>query len=197
MIANCPHCGAELGPAEDPEGCLTCRRVRLMTNPDRVVAVLEKAPVPLAYWDVKRLLDKAGSPVQQSSVQVWLSTDWRPCWGGPGIYGLYRHGLLPGVRVLGYAAAVYIHAVEQSLTHDEARFILQYAGYRFQSISIYASLCRAERAGLLKHLDGYWSPTGRSTGPWLGLSHRVDTEAVMERAASQAADALAAFDGEG
>ena len=155
------------------------------------------APTPLAYWDVKRLLDEAGHPVNEGSVQVWLSADIRTCWGGPGIYGLYRHGLLPGVRVLGYAAAVYIHAIEQPLTQEEARFVLQFAGYRFQSSSIHQSLCRAERSGLLTRGWDAWSPTRHSMGPWLGLRHREDTDAVMKRAAVQAFKALAALDSNG
>jgi hypothetical protein len=92
----CPVCSAPLGPAEDPRGCMTCRGVRLWDSQDRIVAMLDAAVGPLAHWDVKRLLESnGGQPVRKGSLMVWLATDPRTCWGGPGIYGLYRHGLLP------------------------------------------------------------------------------------------------------
>lgn len=196
MIGRCRHCRAELGPAEDSAGCLTCRRVRLASNPDRVIAVLESAETPLAHWDVKRLMDQTGRPTNKGSLMVWLSTDARACWGGPGIYGLYRHGLLPGVRDLGAAAAVYIHATERPMTQDEARHVLQQVGYRFQSQTIYLALRRVEEQGLLQRdYAGWWAPTHRSMGPVLGLYHRDDTDAVLKRAAKQATAALAELDG--
>jgi hypothetical protein len=198
MISQCPYCGAELAPTEDPKGCLSCRGASLRTNPDRVVAVLERADVPLAHWDVKRLVDSNGHrPVNRGSLLVWLATDQRACWGGPGIYGLYRHGLLPGVRDLGSAAAVFIHAAETDLSQDEARFVLQHVGYRFQSSSIYLALRRVEEEGLLTRDWGRFSPSRRSMGPVLGIRHRHEVDAVMERAAHQVADALVELDGGG
>jgi hypothetical protein len=196
MIGRCRHCRAELGPAEDPAGCLTCRRVRLASNPDRVVAVLESADTPLAHWDVKRLMDHDGRRTNKASMMVWLSTDPRTCWGGPGIYGLYRHGLLPGIRDLGSAAAVYIHAIDEPMTQDQARQVLQRIGYRFQSTTIYLALRRVEEEGLLQRdYAGWWGPTRRSMGPVLGIHHRDDTDAVLKRAARQATTALAELDG--
>lgn len=192
MIGRCRHCRAELGPFEDPAGCLTCRRIRPASNPDRVIAVLESAGTPLAYWDVKRLLDQGGRRTNNGSLLVWLSTDQRACWGGPGIYGLYRHGLLPRVRDLGTAAAVYIHATGKPMTQGEARHVLQQVGYRFQSTTIYLALRRVAEEGLLeRNVAGWWAPTRRSMGPVLGLYHRDDTESVLQRAARQATAALA------
>ncbi len=192
MTVRCRHCRAELGPFEDRAGCLSCRRVRLTSNPDRVIAVLESAKTPLAYWDVKRLLDQGEPRANTGSLLVWLSTDQRACWGGPGIYGLYRHGVLPRVRDLGTAAAVYIHAIGEPMTQDEARHVLQHVGYRFQSTTIYLALRRAEQEGLLeRNVAGRWAPTRRSMGPVLGLYHRDGTAAVLQRAARQAIAALA------
>jgi hypothetical protein len=196
MTRHCPHCHAELGLSEDPAGCLTCRRVPLVSNPDRVIAILERADTPLAHWDVKRLLDQNGRRTKKGSLMVWLSTDLRACWGGPGIYGLYRHGLLPGVRDLGSAAAVFIHAADEPMTQDEARGILQHVGYRFQSTTIYLALRRVEDEGLLQRdVAGWWGPTRRSMGPVLGLHHREETDAVLHRAARQARRALAELNG--
>ena len=198
MIGHCPRCGAELGPAEDPRGCLTCRGIRPSSNRDRVVAVLETSDVPLAYWDVQRMLAGNGDgPVHEGTLLVWRSADDRTCWGGPGIYGLYRHGLIPGIRDLGAAASVFIHAAETYLSQDEARFVLQHVGYRFQSTSIYLALRRVEDEGLLERKWGRWGPGRRSMGPVMGLRHRVDVDTVIARAARQADDALAAFETEG
>ena len=192
MMTRCPTCKAELGPAEDPAGCLTCQGRRLATNPDRVVAVLEQSDMPLAHWDVKRLLEANGhGPVNKGSLLVWLSQDARPCWGGPGIYGLYRHGLLPTVRDLGSTAAVFVHATEADITQEEINFLLQHVGYRFQSTSMHLALRRAEADGLIRWNHGGWTKTGRSVGPVLGIRRRADVDAVMERATAQARAALA------
>jgi hypothetical protein len=113
---------------------------------------------------------------------VWLASDARTCWGGPGIYGLYRRGLLPGVRDLGAAAAVFIHAADRGVSQDEARFLLQHVGYRFLSTSIYLALRRIEAAGLLRREWGRWIPTRRSMGAVLGLRCREDVAPVLGRA---------------
>lgn len=195
MIGSCPVCSVPLGPAEDSRGCLTCRGAPLWGTQDRIVAVLETANGPLAYWDVKRLLESnGGRSVRKASLMTWLATDARTCWGGPGIYGLYRHGLLPGVRDTGSAAAVFIHAANRAVSQEQARFLLQHVGYRFLSTSIYLALRRAENAGLLSRQWGLWMPTNRSMGPVLRLWRREDVDAVMERAASQAGSALKAWE---
>jgi hypothetical protein len=188
-------CSAPLGPAEDSRGCLTCRGIRLWDSQDRIVAVLEAADSPLAHWDVKRMLESnGGRPVRKGSLMVWLATDPRTCWGGPGIYGLYRHRLLPGLRDMGSAAAVFIHAADVAVSQEQARFLLQHVGYRFLSASIYLALRRVEDAGLLRRQWGLWMPTSRSMGPVLRLRRREDVDAVLERAAEQAGTALKAWE---
>jgi hypothetical protein len=188
-------CSAPLGPAEDSRGCLTCRGIPVWDSRDRIVAVLETANGPLAYWDVKRLLESnGGRPVRKASLMTWLATDSRTCWGGPGIYGLYRHGLLPGVRDTGSTAAVFIHAADVAVSQEQARFLLQHVGYRFLSTSIYLALRRAENTGLLTQQRGLWMPMHRSMGPVLRLWRREDVDAVLERAAGQASNALEAWE---
>jgi hypothetical protein len=163
----------------------------LVTNPDRVVAVLEETGMPLAHWDVLRLLKRNGRPVHKGSLLVWLASDARTCWGGPGIYGLYRHGLLPGVRDLGSASAVFLHAAAADLSGEEISFVLQHVGYRFQSTSMYLALRRMEAAGLIKWRYGRWLPSPRSVRPILRLRRRGEVDMVLQRAADQTAAALA------
>jgi hypothetical protein len=195
MIGSCPVCSAPLGPAEDSRGCLTCRKAPLWGSQDRIVAELETANGPLAYWDVKRLLESnGGRPMPKGRLMVSLANDARTCWGGPGIYGLYRHGLLPGVRDTGSAAAVFIHAADTAMSQEQARFLLQHVGYRFLSTSIYLALRRAENTGLLTRQWGLWMPTPGSLGPVLRLWRREDVDAVLERATRQAVRALEAWE---
>ncbi len=194
MTARCPSCDAELGPAEDRAGCLTCRKISPVTNPDLVVAVLEKAQVPLAYWDVKRLLDVEGLRIHNGSLLASLSSDPRACWGGAGIYGLYPHGLLPGVRDLGSAATVFLHAAQAGLSQEKISFVLRHVGYRFQSTSIYLALNRMEDSGVVARRWGRWVPTGQSTSPILRLRQPEDVEAVIQRASDQTAVSLAELD---
>lgn len=193
----CPICGTELGPGENRAGCLTCRALPLSSHQDRIVAVLERSTVALAYWDIRRVMESDSyAHVHSGSLLVWLATDPRTCWGGPGLYGLYRHGILPGVRDLGSAVAVLIHAADAVVSHDQARFLLQHVGYRFRSVSINSALRRAEAQGLLISEPGFgaellWMPNERrSVGPVLGLRKRDDVDAVLDRAARQAAEAI-------
>lgn len=190
MIGQCPHCGATLGPAESPHGCLLCQGAALQTNPDRVIGVLEEAGSPIAHWDVRRLLERDAGCTHPGSVQVWLSADPRACWGGPGVYGLYRHGLLPGPRDLGITAAVFLSATEYALSQDELYFALQHAGYRFQITSLYAALSRAEGQGLVDWAGGGWQAAPLPLGDLLGLSDSEDVEVVLERTKSQMTAAL-------
>lgn len=195
MTGTCPVCSADLGPTEDPRGCFTCLGRRLWNSQDRIVAVLERARGPLAYWDVKRLLEREDrKPVNTRSLVSSLAADTRTCWGGPGIYGLYRHGLLPTVRDMGCVAAVFIHAADVPMSQEQARFLLRFVGYRFRSTSINQALRRVEGAGLLKRRWGLWLPTSRSMRPLLRLWRSDDVKAVMNRAADQAGNALEAWD---
>jgi hypothetical protein len=73
---------------------------------DRRIAVLEKSEMPLYRWDIRRDVRlQYGVLVRENSLGSTLASDWRACWAGAGLCGLYRHGLLPGVRDIGAAAA--------------------------------------------------------------------------------------------
>ena len=207
MIAPCPHCRAILGPWEDQNGCQSCNGRPVRSIADRSIAVIEHSDVPLAWWDVKRALDREPRPpVRPSTASQVLADDLRACWGGRGIYGLYRHGLLPGVRDLGRAASVYIHAADRPLSLDEIRFILRHAGYRFAPGSLEPALWRVNDLGMFVTAHGCDS-SGIWRVHWVGsranLRHQraiatalrlgrrgPDMRAIVARAANQAEKAL-------
>jgi len=207
VITNCPHCDAALGPWEDSTGCRTCIGRSDRSIADRAVTVLEQTSVPLAWWDVKRLLDRDLSPiVHPGTASQVLADDLRTCWGGRGIYGLFRHGLLPGVRDLGRVAGVYVHATDRRLSLDEIRFILREAGYRFSPASVEPALWRVSNLGLFRTVQG-WSSSGTWCTHWEGSRENVrrqravadalrlgrrgpDLRAIVTRCADQADAAL-------
>ncbi|WP_370073382.1 hypothetical protein [Sinorhizobium fredii] len=75
-----------------------------------------------------------GNP--QHSINVTLSHDKRFCWGGRALYGLARHGLLPGVRTLAEAAYAVLLAAPRELHVQEVDFVLKQVNYRFNSDSL-------------------------------------------------------------
>ncbi|MEJ7784326.1 MAG: hypothetical protein WKF96_05930 [Solirubrobacteraceae bacterium] len=143
-MTRCPKCQADLGPAEDPAGCITCTGRRPMTADARILAVLEQSPGPLAYWDIQRLLAKDPAPRLLADATITQTLGWshRFCWAGKGLYGLYRHGLLPGPRGLSAVAGVFVHAGDRSMTLDELQFVLRNVGYRFAPGSLEPALWR-------------------------------------------------------
>lgn len=143
MIRTCPVCAADLGPSEDTRGCLTCRGVRTKSIATRAVALLERIDQPLPYWDIQRLIEaNGGGAIREGSLKVQLATDKRTCWAGPGNYGLFRHGLLPGVRDLGSTASAYLLAADTTMSISELAFVLKSAGYRFREASLRSALLR-------------------------------------------------------
>jgi hypothetical protein len=141
------------------------------------------------------------------TVSQVLADDLRACWGGRGIYGLYRHGLLPGVRDLGRTAAVFIHASDRQLTIDEVTFIMRHVGYKFSHGSVEPAVWRVRDLGIFKITHG-WTDSGDWTSLLAGSRESVqrqravahalrlgrrgpDLWTILDRAASQVESALA------
>jgi hypothetical protein len=200
MISSCPKCDAVLGPWEDDDGCVGCNTTRRRSLADRAVSALEQVELPIYRWDISRQIQRTDPAVwiHPGSLNTVLATDWRTCWGGPGLYGLYRHGLLPGVRDLGSAAAVFIHASDRTLTTQQVQFVLRYVGYRFSPNSLPQALTRAESNGcFVRTWGGYIGRREnlreqRSVARTLGFAQRGPVfRDVVQRAATQAEAALA------
>jgi len=196
-VVECRTCGDELAPAEAPE-CLSCGSRLPTTIGHRALAALEQAEGPLSYWDIQRLIERRdGSAPPAGSLLVYLSRDLRICWAGRGMYGLYRHGLIPNVRGLGPAAEAHLLAAPAALTAEELHFVLQHQGYRYQYASLVNALQRqlgqaglprapardAERVRREQRLAGLLQISRRSGhfGPYVeALTSRVE-QALQER----------------
>ena len=189
-MRNCALCGAVFGPAERQNKCLTCAQTPVWRLADQAVSVLEEAELPLKHWDIRRLIEGEHGYVHPGSLLVALAGDSRVCWGGKGIYGLYRHGLLPRLRDLGTVAAVYLYAAGISLHYRDIWFVLQYSGYKANPESVYYALRRVAHDRLVERVgQGDW----RSPNPEVPASriasllgaNSVDTREVLLRAGEQ------------
>src|SRR5690242_17970915 len=100
MIGTCDDCNAQRGPWEDG----VCPVVRakhgwFLSTADLAVHVLEESDTALTVYDIKRSIRRdLGIDIGQQALQASISSDRRFCWAGKGLYGLYRHGLIPGPR---------------------------------------------------------------------------------------------------
>ena len=61
-----------------------------------------------------------------------LATDARFCWAGQGLYGLYRHRLLPGPRKLVGVAKFFLYSAGGDVDLPVLSFLMRFMGYRFQ-----------------------------------------------------------------
>ena len=149
---RCTKCRAVLGPWESRR-CVSCdatrQRARLTTH-DAIVWVLEQEERPIGEYDVRRSLRREFD-WNFVSVAPYLSNDPRLCWAGRGLYGLHRHGPIPGPRNLAGVGKFLLYALGDSLTVEELSFIMKFLGYRFQETSL-AQALRWERS-----VEGWWT----------------------------------------
>lgn len=91
---------------------------------------------PVRIHDVIRFISHECSMNPRRSINVALSQDRRFCWGGRALYGLARHGLIPGARSLAEAAYAILLAAPRQLHFEEVDFVLEQFNYRFNSDSL-------------------------------------------------------------
>jgi hypothetical protein len=142
---TCLGCRAIIGPTERRE-CPTYRRGRRgqLTNGDMAVFVLEASEEPLTLYDIHRGVQREfGWAPERNSLDATVAGDRQNCWAGRGLYGLWRHGLVPGPRKLADVARLLLYCHDQPLSLDELAFTLRHLGYRFQQASLYRVLTTA------------------------------------------------------
>lgn len=112
-----------------------------------------------------------------------MSNDHRFCWAGKGLYGLYRHGLYPGMRTLGGVAILYLYAASRPIDGELLAFAKKQSGYRFQTQSL---LIAASRESAVVVEDNLYSvPQSDWRRRWLreqGVGPRdIQVERVLAR----------------
>ena len=91
---------------------------------------------PVKTHDVVRFVGQKYNGNPRYSINVALSQDKRFCWGGRALYGLARHGLIPGARSLAEAAYAVLLAAPRELHVEEVDFVLEQLNYRFNLDSL-------------------------------------------------------------
>jgi len=108
-----------------------------MTNSDAGVMILEREDTPVTVYDIQRGIHREfGRIVHRESLTTSLSGDLRLCWAGRGLYGLYRHKLIPGPRNLAGIAAFFLYSHGSPLTIQQLSFVMKHVGYRYQDQSL-------------------------------------------------------------
>ena len=136
--------------------------------------VLEREPGPIYLHDLQRGIGReVGRHAEWQSVSAVVGADRRFCWSGKGMYSLFRHGRIPGVRTLAEVASFILLAADQPLSGAEIGFLMKWSGYRFQDSSLDSALNREWRFTV------GWEPAGSglSAGWKVKLRDPVETRA--------------------
>jgi hypothetical protein len=120
---------------------------------------------PVKTHDVIRFITPHYNGNAASSINVALSQDKRFCWSGRGLYGLARHGMIPGVRSLAEAAYVILIVAPRQLHLEEVDFVLKQLNYRFSEDSLFFHLrgYGSNRWGFRFHMDS-WNRVSVASG---------------------------------
>ena len=151
-LDRCTTCGAVLAPWE--KGRCACTGPRSGTIREVLYSIACTARQPLHARDFVRNAERDhGLPFNMGTAVVMLSTDFRFCWAGRGLYGLYRHGPLPGPRKLREATRIVLLAAGTPLSHEAVDFCLKRLGYRFSTASLRQAVAKT---GHIRWEHGQW-----------------------------------------
>ncbi|MEX0826148.1 MAG: hypothetical protein WD184_05300 [Acidimicrobiia bacterium] len=144
LLSKCRKCRSILAPWEVAAGGCRCEGPRTKSLAEVFYSVLCTAQDPLPRYDILRIakadFDTFAGDMTATAV---LAADKRFVWTGRGVYGLYRHGPLPGARNLEEVSRLVLAAVG-TLHVDSLAFILKQLGYRFSLASLRNALSRSE-----------------------------------------------------
>ena len=165
-VTHCPTCGAELSAWEISEaGWLNvtpCWCEGIPRSVPRTLANVAYAELchrglhqPIKTHDVVRFVTSHYRGNPRFSMNGALSQGKRFCWSGRALYGLARHGPVPGARSLPEAAYAVLLAAPRELHVEEVAFVLQQLNYRFNPDSLLHHLrgYTTNRFGLRFHID--------------------------------------------
>lgn len=188
MQRRCPRCKDELSPWEDGV-CLSCRDRSAPPDinlADCAVRALEKEDCTVRVYDIARSIRRERDQVvNMSSLHVALARDLRICWGGKGLYGLYRHQLFPGPRRLGSIGHFFLLAASKPVRVDHLSFAMKNVGYRFQDGSLRTALYGEPRVEIVESNKGLqaWSETGERILYHMGFAPTMrDFDEMLQRA---------------
>lgn len=139
---GCQVCESPLSPWEpDPCGCLGDVPTN---NAATMYAIACEITTPLHLRDFVRLasVDFARTLTQPTANAV-IAPDFRFCWAGKGLYGLFRHGPLPGPRNLEEATRLILCGSDRPMTLEAIEYTLKSLRYRFSSASLYNAISRS------------------------------------------------------
>lgn len=150
----CDTCEALLSAWE--ENACVCVLSRPTTNTEIAYAIAVASATPLHLRDFVRLADVDFNRVMsQPTANATISPNPMFCWAGKGIYGLFRHGPLPGPRNLEEAARLLLTAADRPLTLEAIEFCLKKFNYRFSSASLYNAIAQSPTIEWTWH-DGHF-----------------------------------------
>lgn len=189
-VRKCPKCKAVLSEWE-PDVC-SCDGPARRTNGEVLYAVACDATTPLRTADFVRVAEQRfDTPMSLATATAMMAPDPRFCWAGSGLYGLYRHGPLPGPRNLEEAARLVLVTAGRPLHREVVEYCLKQLGYRFSSASLRNAVRRS--ASISWSRLGDWDhPTSeaaqlalRGEIPVVPPRRRAAWEAIRRRTASQ------------
>lgn len=202
----CPNCGAVLSQWE--KRC-ACDGPWASTIREVLYAVACAAEGPIHVRDfVRNARRDFGLYLTNPTANATLGPDRRFCWAGKGLYGLFRHGPLPGPRNLEEAARVLLVAAGEPLSGKVVHYCLKRMGYHYNEASLQNAVARSN--SISRDWYGVWShPQGeaaerdlrsqvpvvppRARAAWTSLRDDIGRR-VHEAAADRAARLRAAAD---
>jgi hypothetical protein len=139
----CTSCNARLSGWEADQ-CACTPKSYTLTNGDIAYAIAASSPAPLHLRDFVRLADvDYDKTMSQATANATIAPDPRFCWAGKGLYGLLRHGPLPGPRNLEEASRLLLCASDRALTLEAVDFCLKRLNYRFTTASLHNAISRS------------------------------------------------------
>jgi len=150
-MIRCSRCNAEISAWEIREaerlGVTPCWCTGVPSGVSRTLGNVAYSELchpdisqPVKTHDVIRFITPKYNGNPRSSINAALSQDKRFCWGGRALYGLSRHGLIPGVRSLAETAFAVLLSAPRPLYVEEVDFVLEQLNYRYNRDSLFHHL---------------------------------------------------------